>query len=111
MKQSYNIDDTILDQEIKNAFACEVKTIKMKDSIKNELLMLPDIKKPPTALQALLEKEICIPVITLPALALSLMLLVGVSFNTLLAPDRRQEGNYSVIEVQYNQGIYITDRR
>ncbi len=111
MKQSYNINDITLDQEIKKAFDHQLQGIVLTEEKKQALSRLKDTNDRPSALQAFLEKEICIPIVGLPALALSLVLLLTVSYKTLLAPGGVQETNYQTFETQYNHNLYISDRR
>ncbi|SET76451.1 hypothetical protein SAMN05660297_03427 [Natronincola peptidivorans] len=111
MKKKNSFENEQLDTRIKGFFSEAAGDVKIEADFKKKLLKIPEEQKPLSPFSRFLEKEICIPVFSLPAFAAILLLLVGISANNLLLPGDLPQPKYEIIEISHDElNMHLSNR-
>ncbi|SNR94547.1 hypothetical protein SAMN05446037_100211 [Anaerovirgula multivorans] len=101
MKEKIKFDDHQLDTKIKNLFTEATGNLKMDTAFRHKLLTISEEQRPLSPFSRFLEKEICLPVFSLPAFAVILMILIGISAHSFLLPENSPQPKYEIVEMNY----------
>lgn len=111
MKKKIRFQDNSLDKTIENFFDEAVGDLRMDTSFKKKLLAIPEEEKSLSPFSRFLEREICIPMFSIPAFAAILMILIGISAHSLLLPGDLPQPKYEIVEMSHDElNIYISNR-
>lgn len=111
MKEEIKLEDYQLDTEIKSLFAEATENLKMDTAFRHKLLTIPKEQRSLSPFSRFLEKEICIPVFSLPAFAVILMILICISAHSFLLPENSSQPKYEIVEMNYGDlNMYISNR-
>ncbi|ABR48307.1 hypothetical protein Amet_2148 [Alkaliphilus metalliredigens QYMF] len=110
MKENKNYTDKQLEHEITTLFNEGLDPLELSTSFKDQLLALPKGQQPPSRMETFLEREIRIPLATIPVLALSFIILLTVSLNSFILPGEISHPKYEILELKNTNGsIYTSD--